>query len=291
MVLMDTALGWLFVSAPFWLIAVSVLVVLGLFYLLGVFVRHKRNIKDSVENKDSMALSTVMGLLALLLGFTFSLALERFDARRALVGDEALAIRTTYLRAGTFAEPARSHLRNLIASYADERVALGSATEESEQRRLSRLSDGLQHEMWLATEAALVGNRDDISSSFMDSMNSVIETDAARRVARRIHIPSRVLGALLFYMAITAGMMGYALGTKRRGEVLLMLGLTTTAYLLIIDIDDATRGGVTESQAAMRNLQVFLRTNENPQVWRRKRRKRAWFTEQGSAPERRIRSV
>jgi len=259
---MDSVLEWLFVEAPFWLIALSILFVLGAAYFLGIAVRRKRHVED--ESKDSLALSSVMGLLALLLGFTFSLALERFESRRSLVRDEALAIRTTYLRAGTFAEPFRSQLHTLIASYADERVALGGATDPSEQRRLSRLSDGLQHQMWLTTEAALVGQRDDVSSSFMDSMNNVIEADAARRVARRTHVPSRVLGALLFYMAVSAGMIGFSFGRRRRGEALLMLGLTTTAYLLIIDIDSPTRGGVIESQAAMRNLQIFLRTHENP---------------------------
>lgn len=260
---MDSILNWLFVAAPFWLIAISVLVTLGIAFSVGIAVRHHRKIADTDEQKDSMALSTVMGLLALLLGFTFSLALERFDGRRTLVRDEALAIRTTYLRAGTFAEPHRSHLQNLIASYADARILLGKATDPVEIRRLSASSDHLQQEMWQATETALVGNRDDVSSSFAESMGNIIEADAARRVARRTHVPSRVLGTLLFYMAISSAMLGFALGPRRRGEVLLMLGLTTTAYLLIIDIDDATRGGVKESQSAMEDLQYFLRTHEN----------------------------
>lgn len=260
---MDSILNWLFVAAPFWLIAISVLGTLGIAYSVGIAVRHHRKIADSDEQKDSMALSTVMGLLALLLGFTFSLALERFDGRRALVRDEALAIRTTYLRAGTFAEPYRSQLKGLITSYADVRILLGKATDQAVSRPLSAASDRLQHRMWQATEKALVGNRDDVSASFAESMGNVIEVDAARRIARRTHVPSRVLGTLLFYMAISSAMVGYALGPKRRGEVLLMLGLTTTAYLLIIDIDDATRGGVRESQAAMEDLQYFLRTNGN----------------------------
>jgi hypothetical protein len=44
--------------------------------------------------------AAVLGMLCLLIGFTFSMGVERFDARRELVATEARAIGATWLRAG-----------------------------------------------------------------------------------------------------------------------------------------------------------------------------------------------
>lgn len=255
---MDAFLRWIFVDAPFWLIAVSVFALMWAGYLAGRALSARLKSGDAEGDSGSLSVTTVLGLLALLLGFTFSLALDRYDRRRELVRDEALAIRTTYLRAGTFAEPHRDEIRQLLRRYVDVRVALGEARQAARKIELSNASDALQHRLWQATEHALIGNRDDVASSFMESTNNVIEVDAARRIARQARVPPRVLGAILFYMAISAALVGYELGNRRRGEVLVMLGLTTTAYLLIIDIDDAVRGGVQESQAAMIELRAAI---------------------------------
>src|SRR5262245_8635230 len=59
---------------------------------------------------DGYVVSAVLGLLALLLGFTFSLAADRFDTRRILVLEEANAIGTTYLRAQLLTEPHRARM-------------------------------------------------------------------------------------------------------------------------------------------------------------------------------------
>jgi hypothetical protein len=59
-------------------------------------------------------------------------------------------------------------------------------------------------------------------------------------------------------MTISSAMLGYVLDPRHRTSVLIMLGLTAIAFLLILDIDSATRGSIRESQAPMEQLHAFL---------------------------------
>jgi hypothetical protein len=95
--------------------------------------------------------------------------------------------------------------------------------------------------------------RDDISSTYMGSVNSVIELGASRQAAREAHVPRRVFMMLFAYMAVSSGLLGYVIGPHHRTSVLIMLGLAALAFLLIIDIDDATRGGLREARPQWRS--------------------------------------
>src|SRR5262245_9726116 len=72
-------------------------------------MRLGRPLEDSAE---TFVVSSVFGLLALLLGFTFALAIDRYETRRILVQQEANAINTAYTRAQLLDEPHRSRISN-----------------------------------------------------------------------------------------------------------------------------------------------------------------------------------
>jgi hypothetical protein len=92
---------------------------------------------ESGSGQEGYIVSAVLGLLALLLGFTFSMAADRFDARRLLVLDEANAIGTAYLRAQLLPEPHRTRTSELLVRYTDNRIALAKAKPLcAEQARL-----------------------------------------------------------------------------------------------------------------------------------------------------------
>jgi hypothetical protein len=254
--------NWL-VSQPIWLIVVVVVVLLVGAYAFGQWVRRRG--PDALEfEPEGYVVSAVLGLLALLLGFTFALAIDRFETRRVLVLEEANAIRTAYLQADTFADPYRSRLKELLAAYATNRLAIGQAQERTEVERNLAGDTSLQRSIWSESVAAIATIRDDVSSTFMGSVNSVLEVAPARRAAREAHVPRRVFVILLLYMAISSGMIGYVIGRRHRVSVLIMLGLSALAYLLIFDIDSATRGAIRESQAPMEELHAFLAAAREP---------------------------
>ncbi|MBO9709079.1 MAG: hypothetical protein J7521_12795 [Caulobacter sp.] len=213
------------------------------------------------DNGQGYIVSAVLGLLALLMGFTFSLAIDRFDARRLLVIEEANAIGTAYLRAQLLTEPHRARMTDLLVRYTDTRIALAKARPASaEQNRLLRTNDALLTDIWAATSASFDSIKGlDFSSTYIDSINTLIDLDASRKAARGARVPTEVFAVLFIYLVTTAGVLGYVLtGVRGRLASLHLFALLTLSLVLIIDINRPVLGGVTESQRPMEDLRKSL---------------------------------
>jgi len=252
-------------QTPMPVLWIAIFLALVIAYLVGSWIRARMLAKsdaggatDDDKNYEGYIVSGVVGLLALLLGFTFGLAVDRFDTRRIMVVTESNAIGTTYLRAQTFPEPYRGEISRLLTKYVDVRLAVAKTTDKAEALRLLGASDALQASLWAQTIASIAPLRDDVASSFMDTMNETINVSAARKGARMAHVPQRVFVVLFIYMLMTSAVMGYVIAERRRGAVLTLMALLTVSYMLIIDIDSPNRGRVRESQMAMEDLKAFI---------------------------------
>jgi hypothetical protein len=218
------------------------------------------NAKNLDEAVDSV-LSATLGLLALLMGFTFALAVDRFETRRARVLEEANAIGTTYLRAQLLEEPHRSRISGLLVEYTDNRIDLAGKSAKEARHLLGR-NDRLVTELWVATvEAFPTIRRIDFSSAFLDSMNTVIDLAESRKAAREARVPNAVYVVLFIYIVAAAGLHGYTLdGPRERWAGRMLFLLLTLSLMLIIDVDRPVRGGISESQRPMEDLRASLRS-------------------------------
>jgi len=222
---------------------------------------------DGESGQEGYIVSAVLGLLALLLAFTFSLAVDRFDTRRHLVLEEANAIGTAYLRAQLLPEPHRTRMTQLLVAYTDNRVALAKAAPGSAtQQQLLRTNDGLITDIWAATSASFDSIKGlPFSSAYLGSINALIDLDASRKTARAARVPGEVFAILFIYLVTTAGVLGYVLrGARGRFAAAFLLGLLTLSLMLIIDIDRPTLGGIVESQQPMEDLQRSLAAQPPP---------------------------
>jgi hypothetical protein len=216
---------------------------------------------DAEVGQEGYIVSAVLGLLALLLGFTFSMSVDRYDARRVLVLEEANAIGTTYLRAQLLAEPHRARMSDLLVRYTDNRIDLAKAAPGSTaQRQLLQANDALITDMWAAASAAFETIKGlDFSSTYLDSVNAMIDLDAARKTARAARVPTEVFGVLFVYMFTAAGVLGYVLrGARGRIAGGFLLTLLTLSLILTIDINRPVLGSITESQRPMEELRGLL---------------------------------
>lgn len=225
------------------------------------------NGEDEEEDQEGYLVSSVLGLLALLLGFTFALAVDRFDARRGFVLEEANAIGTAYLRTQLLEAPHRERLSRLLVEYTDNRLALGNSKAPVSPEMLER-NNRLITQLWQATVAAFPSIKDyDFSSSYLDSMNTVIDLDTSRKAARSAHVPNTVFLVLAIYAVGTAAVLGYVMvgaqGQMAAGAVMAFFALS---FLLIIDIDRPTLGTVRESQEPMKWLRNSMQ-NWQPAVF------------------------
>ncbi|WP_066775442.1 bestrophin-like domain [Sphingomonas sp. CCH5-D11] len=258
---------WFLLRAPQLLVTILVVAVLVAAMHLGSVAERRARRRSgnpaTGTSDEGYIVSGAFGLMALLLGFTFSLAIDRYDHRRALTLEEANAIGTSYLRAQMLEEPSRSRLSALLQDYAANRLALARAEDPATQNGLMAATDRAQIQLWRGTiEAVRPVENSTISRPLIESMNATIDAGAARVAARRAHVPPRVMGTLLLYMMISAFILGFV-GTRSgwKPAPTVLLALFALAYQLIIDIDRPTGGSIREQQAPIEDVLAMMRTN------------------------------
>ncbi len=211
---------------------------------------------DRDEDVNGAILPAVLGLLALLLGFTFALAVDRFETRRALVLEEANAIGTAYLQAQILPQPHRERISALLIRYTDNRVVLARAETSDSRRARLAANDRTVDEIWAATLAGFDSIKGlDMSSAFVSSINAVIDLDTSRKTGRMAHVPEEVFWVLIVYVLVAAALIGYIMRTRSSFYLACVMHvLVVMSLMLIIDIDRPAAGGIRESQFPMELL-------------------------------------
>lgn len=213
------------------------------------------------HNQESYLVGSMLGILALLMAFSFSMALDRYEERRHLVIQEANAIGTSYLRAQLLDEPYRTRLSQLLVAYTDNRIALGTASRASLGRQLA-LNDKLLTDIWAAVVAARdSANSHGVTTGILITFNEVIDLDTERKVARQVRVPAPVLMLLYVFLILTAAVLGYVVEERRARLGVLVLFILLSLYgSIIADLNRPTSGNIKESQEAMLMLRQSLRS-------------------------------
>ena len=221
---------------------------------------------EQADGQEGYLVSAVLGLLALLLAFTFGLALDRFETRRQLVTQEANAIGTAYLRAQLLDDPHRARLSNLLIAYTDNRIALATSPNSATLAK----NDRLLADIWTAVRASRESAAaHGVTTALLQAYNEVIDLDTERKVARRLRVPNEVFVLLFGYTLLTAAILGYLVerprGRRAAGALFILIA---TAISVITDLNRPISGNIQESQEPMRMLQRLL-AEQPPQVFDR----------------------
>jgi hypothetical protein len=257
--------GELFYHTSEWLIAFVMLVLLLLATEVGFRVgfRTRRGVDESARSQVGTIAGAIIGLLALLLGFTFAMALSRFDLRKRLVLEESNAIGTTYLRSRLLPEPMKTEVRGLLRSYVETRLDFYRAGQDEEQLRKALERTGeLQEKLWAQAVAAV--EKDDSETTtgyFLTSLNEVIDLHSARLAATENHVPEIVLLLLFTLAAVATATVAYGcgLGGHRHLFATTMVPiLIVLVVTVIIDLDRPRRGFIRVSQESMTRLRDDL---------------------------------
>jgi hypothetical protein len=213
----------------------------------------------SVQGDDNVSTleGAVIGLLALIVGFTFAMALARFEARRDAVLTEANAIGTTALRARLLPEPHRKEVLGLLRDYVNVRLDLTQhvATQVDLATAIER-SNALQEKLWQQAMAMAASDNGMVPTGlFIQTLNETIDDQAKRLAALRNHVPNIVQLSLFGIAIIASGFAGYASALKARRRsrlpVYVMGLLISGVILLILDLDRPGAGFIEVSQQPM----------------------------------------
>lgn len=228
-------------------------------YLLGI--RYFRD-KEVVEH-SSFIPTTILGLLALLLGFTFSMAVDRYNRRSEVVVKEANAIGTAYLRTDLVPEPYRSKARKAIREYTSLRIETYNVGYDKEKiRDLRGRSIALQDGLWADINPMAAKDRTPIMGLYISAMNDLIDVSSERHFATDNQVPE-VVYLIIFvvtFLGVTSlGFIDGTAGKKSRFGIFMLSLLFSLVIALIQDLDRPRRGIIRVSQQSLLDLQNSMK--------------------------------
>jgi hypothetical protein len=205
----------------------------------------------------------ILGLLALMIGFTFSMALSRFEARRDGAVIEAAAIGTTALRARLLPAPHDRDSVKLLREYVQIRLDLARGTVgRTEFERVIARSNLLQEAIWQQAQAVAAKDNAMVPTGlFIQSLNGMIDDQEKRLAAMSNRLPLIVIVALYGISVMAIGFAGYGSGveSKRTRVPVHITGiLVATIVLLIQDIDRPGSGFIRVSQQPLVNAAATI---------------------------------
>lgn len=215
-----------------------------------------------LSNDSVYATTATVSLLVLLIGFTFSLALNRYDGRRALVVEEASAIHAIWKRLPLEPQPQRDALAVLVQHYADQRLAyFAFGIDLDDQMRADEAADAMMDDMWaLIQSTAVTTQQPAIARMMMDSLGRADDVAWRREEVARAHIPTLVVNLLVVFSLLTAASIGFSGPSGHRLHLthLIFFAMTASAIMLVLDLDQPRTGLVRVSQRPIIELQAMM---------------------------------
>jgi len=229
--------------------------------------RRKRElVSEDVKSQVSTLQGSLLGLMALLLGFTFSMTVSRYDLRKQLILEEANAIGTTYLRARLLPDPYASQATDLLREYVGIRVALSESgadeTSRSTLQAATEKAEKLHDQLWSVAQGVDSQEPRSVATGlFIQSLNEVIDLHSKRLIALDNHVPEPVILMLWGVGLLSMGLTSYSCslaGWRHYVATSMMALLIASVIGLIMDLDRPQRGFIRVSQKSMLMLQESM---------------------------------
>jgi hypothetical protein len=200
--------------------------------------------------------SATLTLLGLIIGFSFSMAIGRYDQRKTYEEAEANAIGTEYVRADLLPPNEASRVRELLRQYTDLRVRFYLTRDLAELKQIDLETTQTQSQLWVAASQSATAQPTPVRALAVAGMNDVLNSQGYTQAAWWNRIP---VGAwlLMFGIALFANLLiGYG-GHKMRPKLLMVLPLiVAVSFFLIADIDSPRRGVIRVHPQNMESLQA-----------------------------------
>jgi hypothetical protein len=253
----------LFFSLSSLALAVIILAVVAGVTATGVMLgRYLRKHSETLREPFGVLQGALLGVVGLILAFGLTLAVGRYEDRRAAVVAEANAIGTTYLRAQLLAEPVRDRSLVLLRDYTDLTLRISSEVPGGPaMRRTAAAEAAIQRELWrLAGQAIDAAPLASAPRLYVDSLNTMIDQQTVRISALGNRVPGAVLALEVIGAAVALGLLGLYLSVLGRGflPMLLAAALVTMLLLVTFDLDRPTRGLITIPATPLQSLRASM---------------------------------
>jgi hypothetical protein len=208
-------------------------------------LRRKRKLEESARGDFDVVLAATLTLLGLILGFSFSMAISRYDQRKNLEEEEANAIGTEYLRAGLLPAADAAKVRALLKDYLDLRLQFYVVRDIETYQQINARTAKIQVELWEAVKGPALAQPTTISALVVAGMNDVLNSQGYTQAAWWNRIPVTAWILMMSIAVVCNLLLGYgAKNARMERKLMLVLPLVVAiTFLLIADID-SPRGGL-----------------------------------------------
>jgi hypothetical protein len=228
-------------DSPFAAFAAILIAQIMAAYAGALFRRKARPLKDEDRSDFDVLRTAALTLLGLIIGFSFAMAVSRYDQRKNLEEAEANAIGTEYLRADLVPSDDAARVRELLRRYIEQRISYYRATDARRVQEIDAATGKLQAELWSSVASVAKAQPTPPVALVLGGMNDVINSQGYTQAAwwNRIPIMAWLLMAMI---AVSCNLlMGY--GEHRTTWFLLILPvIVSISFFLIADIDSPRAG-------------------------------------------------
>jgi hypothetical protein len=229
--------------------------------LIGaLFLRKRRELHQDAREDFGIILATTLTLIGLIIGFTFSMAISRYEQRKGYEAAEANAIGTEYLRVDLLPAADAAKARSLLRLYLDQRVAFYTTGDKKQIPQINARTAQLQTDLWAAVRAA-AAQPSAVGALAIAGMNDVFNSQAYTQAAWWNRIPASAW-LLMGVIAVIAHLLfGYGTHNAKAERILLtVLPLVVSiSFLLIADIDSPRSGIIRVNPQNLTSLVESLR--------------------------------
>lgn len=250
--------------------SIVIIITLFIFMLIINQIGYSLGLRNKdVENTEMKSQSTaiqagILGLLALLLGFTFNMSLQRYDARSSAVIEESGAIAKVAMQAKLLSGKVREDVFSELEAYLAIRISLSQVDlSHLDQRNvINKKVSKLQANLIELAQKELDSPKSQlIANGFYQSLSAMIQIENKRTAMLKLHVPEPVLFLLFCVFITVGGMLGYnsGLGKKRPAfPTLLLFTLIVLVVFIIIDLDRPKRGIIQVNQDSLHDTMITL---------------------------------
>jgi len=226
---------------------------------IGAFWRSRQgSLGEETRQFFAIILGASLTLLGLIIAFTFSMAVSRYDQRKRCEEEEANVIGTEYFRANLLPVADAGKIRALLKSYLDERVLYYETRNADELRRINSRTAQLETDLWSEASLSVATLPPPLSTFVLGGMNDVLNSQSYTQAAWWNRIPVAAW-ILLICIAIFCNLLiGYDAPGRRAFFLLILPIALSISLFLIADIDTPRRGVIRVHPQNLRSLAESL---------------------------------
>jgi ABC-type uncharacterized transport system fused permease/ATPase subunit len=229
---------------PIIFFVVSLLVMTLAAWIGFAFLRRGKPLDDEIREDFGVVQSASLTLLALVIGFSLSMAVGRYDQRKNYEEEEANAIGTEYLRADLLPASEAAAVRSLLPQYLEQRIRFYQQHAPEELAEIDTTTTRLEGDLWSAVKRSAAAQPNPVTALAVAGMNDVINTQGYTQAAWWNRMPLAAWSLMIVIGIFCNLLVGYGTrSVKLKMHFLLIMPLIVSlSFMLIADIDSPRSG-------------------------------------------------